>query len=272
MNRRGFTLVELIVTMGVVAILGTALAKLILSTSTFVARQEAELDARRTARTAHNLIANDLRLITSGGVFAATGTDIQLNVPYAWGVLCNEAGSATIASLMPVDSALFATAVPGVIFWQLANGSYQAGPQWPSVGPSGNLGACTADSVRVVPGGQLVQIGATGMAPPGTIFFLARSIRYRFQSSSLLPGRTGLFRTADGLPEEEVIAPFASDAGFRFLMGTQLTAQATPPTDLDSLQGLEVLLFAESESTPRGAPGPTRFEFDVRVKFANRES
>lgn len=272
MKRRGFTLVELIVTMGVVAILGTALAKLVLSTSMFVARQEAELDARRTARAAHNLIANDLRLITTGGVFAATGTDIQLNVPYAWGVLCNEAGSETVASLMPVDSALFATAVPAVISWQLADGSYQAGPQWPSVFPSGDLGACTADSIRVVPGGRLIHIDATGLAPPGTIFFLARAVRYRFQSSLLLPGRTGLFRTADSLAEEEIMTPFASDAGFRFLMGTQLTAQVAPPTDLDSLQGLEVMLYAESEATPRGAPGPTRFEFDVRVKFANRGS
>ena len=85
-----------------------------------------------------------------------------------------------------------------------------------------------------------------------------------------MPGRMALWRQVNGGALVEMIAPFATDARFAFLMGSQLAVQEVAPADLETVQGLELRLFAESETTPEGASAPARFEMRARVKFTNR--
>ncbi|MFQ6047330.1 MAG: PilW family protein, partial [Gemmatimonadales bacterium] len=63
MQERGFTLIEVMIGMVVLAILGTALTQMLLSDSRFVNRQEAMLDARQAARAAMNIMTVELRLV-----------------------------------------------------------------------------------------------------------------------------------------------------------------------------------------------------------------
>lgn len=269
MTRRGFTLTELLVVMVVMAVLGTALARLLVSNSRFVAQQEAQLDARQTARAAMNVMATDLRMVTANGVTAASPTDVTVRVPFAFGMLCQVAASTTIASLMPVDSMIYASALTDGVAVRQTSGSYVhvAGV---TAAPSTNVAACRADSIRVVPDGRLVALSPSlGAVPPGTLFYLYQTVRYRFGASTDLPGRIGLFRRVGGV-EQELLSPFASTAGFGFLVGVRLTLNATPPSPLSDLQGLELRLIAESRETPAGRPGPSVFALRPRVKFVNR--
>lgn len=268
MRRRGFTLTELLVGMAVAGILGTALMRLVVSSSQFVSRQEAQLEARQTARATFHLISNDLRMLPNGGVSLATPTEVDLNVPYAWGVLCRTVGSVTVASLMPIDSAQYASAQPALVGWRQPDGTYKT-TEWPTISTSTNLAACTADSIRVVPGGRLIEINLTDTVPPGTLMFLGRTARYSFKASLAMPGRIALFRQESPAPEQEMIGPFTSDTRFRFLTGSRLTPQDAPPANLDSLLGLELVLVAESEQVPTASSAPARFELRARVKFLN---
>jgi prepilin-type N-terminal cleavage/methylation domain-containing protein len=268
-TQQGFTLIELLVTMAVLGIMGVALARLMLYDSRFVAKQEAILEARQAARAAVTLLQTELHLASDGSVMSASDTSIKLRLPYAFGVLCGYAADQTIASLMPVDSVQYATASADGVAWRTSAGTYTH--QSPvSVAASSDMASCNADSVRLVPGGSLITIGSTFIANPGTIIYLYQRVEYWFGPSGNMPGRIGLFRKAGSAAAEELLVPFSSDAGFDYVVGSDLTIQDLPPAVLDSIQGLVLRIPAESYETPQGADGPEEFELSLQVKFLNR--
>jgi hypothetical protein len=169
---------------------------------------------------------------------------------------------------MPTDSVLAASAIPGGIAWRALAGPYQFDSTVTMT--TGGPGAdCTADSIRVVPGGRHMTLSRAGIAPAGTIFYMFERVTYKFAPSGQLPGRVALWRRAGGAAYEELLAPFATTARFAFLTGSRLTIQTTPPT-LSQIQGLELRLIAESERAATGDPAPTQYTLMPRIKFVNR--
>ena len=273
MNRRGFTLVELLVGTLVMAILGVALVRLMLSDSRFVSRQESMVSTRQTARGALNLMDVELRMITDGGLYTARPDSVRARIPYAFGVSCGQTGAGQIVSaLVPPDSLLYATAVVGGMAHQRDDGTYRA-VSGVSVASSTNLSACSADSIFVVPGGRLVQISGISDSLPdaGRILYLYQDVTYRFAGSSEIPGRLALWRKSGSAAYEELVAPFDTSSGFRCLVGMGLQPTACPPAGgVDSIRGLELRLVAASEHPPLGSDKPTTFELIARVPFLNK--
>ncbi|GBD31590.1 hypothetical protein HRbin33_00549 [bacterium HR33] len=273
MNRRGFTLVELLMAMLVMAILGTALARLIISNSRFVSQQDALLEAREAARAAMHSMSSELRMVGDGGLLAASAESVTVRVPIAFGMTCRTSGGAVVASMLPVDSATYAAAAPAGLAWRDAGGSYTVITRSITVSPSTNTAACSADSIRVVPGGWLVEISGIpgGQRPPsGSIFYLFEIVTYSFRPSAELPGRIGLWRKTGSTPYEELVAPFDSSARFAFLLGANLNPTETVPPDLDSVRGLELRLVGASDYPPQGSSTPSRFDLRTRVAFMNK--
>lgn len=264
MTRRGFTLIELLVTIVVLAILGAALARLMVSNSRFVARQEAQLEARQTARAAMNVVTTELRMVSDGGLLAASADSVRVRVPYAFGVLCRNG----YALLAPPDSAAYAAAVPGGIAYQQASGSYTFNSSVTVTGTTASTTQCDLDSLRVVPGGKRITLSSAAL-PATAIFYLYQTVTYKFASSVALPGRRALWRNTPA-GDEELLAPFASTARFAFLVGSRLTVQTTVPGLLSQIRGLELRLTGESEGTPVGAAGPMQFPLSPRIKFMNQ--
>ena len=106
----------------------------------------------------------------------------------------------------------------------------------------------------------------------GTPVFLIRRVEYEFKASTAVPGTTGLYRRVvdNNNVEEELSAPYASDAKFRFFVGSSLVAQDTPPTDLATLRGLELNMTGLSEKTPRQGVEKQKAPFITAVFFKNR--
>lgn len=273
MKRAGFTLVELLVAVVVAGILTTALTRLLVNDSRFVARQEALLSARRTARTAQNWLAVELRMVGVEGLRAAAPDSITVRVPYAFGVACDRVGSVHIVSLVPSDSLAYASAAPSGIAWRRSSGVwvFVVGI---GVLPTTDSTTCVADSIRVLPGGRLVALSGVPSGPPfrplpGSISYLYQTVTYRFAASVDLPGRIALWRRVGAGVAEELAAPFDARSGFAFLTGTSLTAQASPPSLLSTVRGIELRLVGASETTPRGASGPSTFPLVAQVRFMN---
>ena len=272
MNARGFTLIELLIGMTVTAILGVALARILISDSRFVGRQEAMIDARHAARAAMNLMTVELRMVGDDGLLAAAPESVTVQVPYSYGVTCNPSGTDLIVSLMPRDSLMYATAVLDGMAWRDNTGTYNR-ITGISVSGSSDMAACQADSIRVVPGGELIAVsGIPGVLPgPGRIMYLYQTVTYWFTASSEIPGRVGLWRKAGGDAAEELVAPFDSTAGFGCLVGPSLQVQTCPPGGgLSTVRGLELRLSGESEFESPGIGRPERFPLTTRISFFNK--
>lgn len=255
--------------MTVMAILGAALVRMLVSDSRFVSRQDAMVSARQTARYGMNMMATELRMASDSGLVAVSPDSVTVRIPYAFGMTCRSTGSYTVATLIPPDSLMYAGAVADGMAWRDDDGVYHI-VEGITVKSSADQNQCDADSIRVVSGGRLVQMSpATGVSS-GRLFHLYQLITYRFSTSAELPGRIALWRTVGSNPAEEIVTPFDASAGFAFLVGPNLTLQETPPGDLETARGLELRLIGASESTPQGASGPETFELVTQVVFVNK--
>jgi prepilin-type N-terminal cleavage/methylation domain-containing protein len=268
MTRRGFTLTEMLVATVVMAILGSALVRMLLSNSRFATRQEAMVSARRTARAAMNVTAAELRMVSGGGLVAASRDSLRVRLPYAFGVICRTASSWRHASLLPADSLGYASATAPGMAWRASTGTYTGFVSVSVRAPS--TPRCPNDSIRVVPGGRAIEFSPVTAAPVGSIFYLYQTVTYRFAASSMLPGRLGLWRQAGSAAAEELVTPFDTSAGFRCLVGAGLLPENCPPVGgLSSVRGIELRLIGASEYPPQMEQEPKQFDLITRVPFVN---
>lgn len=270
MTRRGFTLVELLVTLAVLGILGGALTRLTINQSRYVSQQEAIMETRQIARQALGLLSNELRMVSDSGVVAVAADSIVIRVPYAYGMLCGISSGSRIASVLPYDSIAWAQA-------QSPRVAYRSGSRWhPTTATvtvaTSTATTCDADSIKVLSGGRLVSLSpssATSTANSGDLFYLYETVTYKFATSTSLSGRRALFRRS-GSTTEELLVPFSSSARFAFLTGSRLTLTTTAPSSLNNLSGLELRLISQSTAIAGGKTTYTEYDFRPRVRFGNK--
>jgi prepilin-type N-terminal cleavage/methylation domain-containing protein len=285
--RRGFTLVELLISMIVTAIIGAALVRMVLSQARFMDQQEAWREARSVSRGGINRLLSDLRAVQIPGGFvaaAAGGQDFTVRVPYAFGVLCGSpGGNVYTVSLLPVDATMFAETGYTGFALRDKNGVYTYHASNNITNP-GTTALCvtglydqinTVASINGSPPGVVVDLtrnsGAFGIPPDrGSIIYLYRDIRYEFKASVDIPGRTALWRTrVSNNATEELVAPFDATARVNFYNLDVVPAQSAVPA-LANVRGLELLLNGMSERTPSGSPAPKTANMTTSVFFENR--
>jgi prepilin-type N-terminal cleavage/methylation domain-containing protein len=300
MHRRGFTLIELMLSLIVAVFIGGALVRMTLAQARFMDQQEAWRSARAVSRSGINRLVSDLRAVENGsaaigGLEAAVagGQDFTIRVPYAFGIVCLAAGATATVSLLPVDSAMYAA--PGHSGFAVRNSAgvytYYTSSTTNAAPAAGTTANCTAPtlpdlpinlttsgalpSINGSPAGRVVSLVATvnlnPLPPKGSIVFLYRRIRYEVKNSTALPGRTALFRTPlNGGAEEELATPFANTARVNFYVLNNATAQAAVPAPLSDTRGLELVLDGMSERTPGGSTAPKTANVTTSVFFQNR--
>src|SRR5688572_13537896 len=257
--RRGFTLAELLVTMVIVLIIGGAFMRLMVHQSRFFDAQNTDRQARSVSRGALNVMMSELRMVSvPGGVLAAAADSVVVRVPYAFGVLCGSAASASTISLAPMDSLAYAEGGVTGYAWRDSTGNYTYVNASFMLAP-GLVTDCAASSITTLPGGKVVTVMplVPTAAVRGTPIFLYRRIEYKFRESAALPGRRALWRRNVGAnASEELVAPFDASARFRFFVNGSTAAQANPPAALTDLRGLELRLAGASDraSLATGAP------------------
>lgn len=289
MSRRGFTLVELIVAMTVMAVLGLGLTRILISDSRFVSRQEAMMAARQAARAAMNTMVAELRLITDGGLIADSAKKIVARIPYAFGVLCKRSVGVSTAALLPTDSLTYYSAQPtGLAYRHRTTGNYVFPTTTSfSVANSTNTAQCKSpsDTARVLggsPPGKLIDINSPGLStpppspPPFPVFYLYQTVTYSFgvvtaAQDPTLAGRIGLFRTVGSGAADLLVAPFDTASGFRCLTGPNLNRVSCPAGGGPSVvRGLELKLISASEKPPQGSSKPQTFDLTTRIAFVNK--
>jgi prepilin-type N-terminal cleavage/methylation domain-containing protein len=261
--RRGFTLIEIVVTLTILGVVGAALVKLILVQTRFSQSQMALRSARTVSRNAMNILLTDLRMVQDkDGLIAASKDSVTVRIPVAFGLVCSTVGATTI-SLVPTDSAMSAMGVyAGFAVRDSATGEYSYKPATLPVAikllPSTGAATCTANGINSVTyNGQSSRIVTLADVPSGAAnvgwpAFIYQQVTYKFAPSSAFQGRLGLWRivkTNDpSAPlKDEIIAPFDTSAKFRYYALNADAAQDAVPTSLNDVRGLELVLAGSSD-------------------------
>jgi hypothetical protein len=254
------------------------------SQTRFHDREAALRSARSIARGATNVLMADLRMVQdSGGVTAinASNKSITINVPYRFGVLCGNAAGVSVVSMLPGDSASLAFAQYAGYGWRQRNtGRYRiVASNGTAPVASSNSTVCTTtagiNTISITPGSTARSGAIMDISPqiastvgPGSPVMFYQTITYSFAASSLFPGQYGLWRSVSGGVTEELMAPFASTARFRYYTTTDDTSRTTAPS-LDALRGVAIVLDANGSRTPAGRTTTTQAKMVTSVFFKN---
>lgn len=270
--RSGLSLPELLVSLFIVGILASALVGLVRSQLRSVDLRIQQRSARSVARASSNLLLSDLRMVeTSGGILAAGPASVEMDVPFALALSCRTTATATVVSILPIDSALFAETRLDGYAWRESGGRYryQGGASYSDGAPST---ACGTARIRTLAGGREGQLSPPlpSTAPNGSAVLMLQRLRYWFGPSAASPGGMALFRTrvGDGMTEE-VASPLDSTSRFRFFVAGSDSALDAAPVLLSDLRGLELDLVGLSERPRLGGKQPERAAHRTLVYFVN---
>jgi len=281
--RAGFSLAELLVAVVLLGIVGGALTRLLVDQMRFFDRVQVGRGARSAARNSMNVMLSELRMVQDSGSIIAIGSDnlsITALVPYRFGVICGTTGSVSTVSMLPGDSLTLAMAVYGGYGWRSrTSGRYTLVQTTTAPTTSASATTCTTTAgigTLTINGrsGAIYDISSSTipstMAPGQPVMFFQK-IKYSFASSSLYPGELGLFRTVnDGTPEE-LMAPFASTARFRYYQAGDDTSRTTAPA-LSDIRGIAIVLNTEGSRKVAGQTSYSQNKMMTSIFFKNVRS
>lgn len=273
-NREGFTLVEVLIALTLTAVLGAAVMGAFTSQTRFFDHQEKISAARAVSRGALNILMSEMRMIErTGGIVSATNQQVQVRVPYRFGMVCGSTGGVLTITTLPADqSAVVGTPYSGYAYRTAAGTyTYVEGAVTPAAGLSSVCSGAglVPGSGGVVTGGSVITIPLGPIIPVGRPIFLYHIVTYSFGASTSVPGRTALFRQVNGAALEELIAPFDTTAKYRFFDNDAATAQDAVPSPLSNTTGIEIVLDAMSERPNRDGTFQ-RVPLTTAVHFRNR--
>jgi prepilin-type N-terminal cleavage/methylation domain-containing protein len=277
------TLIELIVGMAILGVIAGALVKMLTIQGRFAETTTAMRDSRSVSRDAYNIMMTDLRMVQDTlAIQVAVPDTITIRVPYAYGIVCGTTAGVSTVSLLPPDSAMYAMATyGGVSYRDSATGVFQFLPKGGSDLIAPGVGTVCTDSI-VGPGvdsvifkgrgGRTVTVKpALSAALPGNPMFLWQEITYAFGPSNAYPTGRGLYRIVKGSGvTDEIIAPFDTSAHFRFYVLNNDQSQVDPPSNINTIRGLDLRLNALSPRIPSGSTVPKATNIRTAVYFKDR--
>ena len=282
----GFTLVEILVTMTILAIFGAVFVRFLIAQGRFTDQQNAMRGARAVTRQALNLLESDLRMVQdSGGIdsVSADGRTIRALVPYRFGLYCGVSSGGMVVSMLPADSLVLAQARYTGFAWRSGRGTYT--PVYPGAPQGADAPVTSSDPNQCTGAGpgqarlRTLSIGGRSgavldirpvqlLAVPGQPVFFFQRITYSFAASTTFPGTYGLYRSVQGGANEEIMAPFDSTSRFRFWTSGATAAVSTIPA-LGEIRGVDVVFAARSRYTPIGRSSPSKSSVVASIFFRN---
>lgn len=285
--RRGFTLIELVMAITILAIVALALTKLVRSQVRFADRQASAKDARDISRSGLNALLTDIRMVDAdSGIVAATRDSFTVLAPYAEGIVCGTNGVGSVIALLPYDSLTYAeggysgyayidTTTTGVLYRQV----YQyvknsiAPMHIDSAGAAGAPPCLTStDTVSIFKQGAVLVQPAIPLRSRYQSAMLVRYVTYSFKPSATIAGARGLYRRVLNGPhgDEELVAPFDTSAQFRYYMVDGTKQSSVTGAALTQIRGIELQLDAKSDRTVPGSATPPTAPMKTAIFFKNR--
>lgn len=272
LRRRGFTLVELMVSVVLGALLIGVVLNFVTSQTRIATAQSGREEVQQNARGALEMVASDLRGAVSAGVVRGDDNAIELLLPRRWGVVCSQtvptrtivvfpdiAGQVTPAG---ADAGILLQQTPGVTAWLPALPALATVDQ---ATPVAVAAACGGLSTT----GNVVAFQLDGTGHPavlrGATVALYQRVRYDVRTSR---GEQWIHRSngmtaAGGFSMQPLAGPVDAAGGgisFTYFTGTPPVAMNAAPGGGAAAAGLsQVRLRVRMKSSQRST---SQVEFD----------
>jgi len=295
-GRAGFTLVELLAAMVIAGILATTAYRLVQNQSRFVAVQSAREEVQQNSRGALDVVSAELRTANPGGIVDATGTQLTLMLPRAWGVVCDAGtGSTSMSVIFPSIPADLVPAGNGAGVMVDTGPLDAASPTWepspPDADAADRATVSAAAAINLSASGNVCEgagFGAgagaalaaaytlTGTNFPsgrerGSLVMLYQLVRYNVTSDG---GRSWLYRSSGMDGDNFTMQPLAGPvdsirfAYFADNATARLTSTTLNATERASLSRIQIKVATVSRSSVGGRY--QRETDSVTVQLRNR--
>lgn len=240
LGRRGFTLVELMVSVVLGALLIGVVLNFVTGQTRIATAQSGREEVQQNARGALEMVASDLRGAVSAGVVRGDANAIEFLLPRRWGVVCSQVGTTTTYVAFPdIEGQVTPVGVDAGLLFKVADNDWR-----PVLPTRATVTAATEEDVGVACGnqrtaGSVVAYKLDGVDHPagmaaGTTVALYQRVRYSVQQSR---GEQWIHRS-NGMTDaatfsmQPLAGPVDAAGGgisFTYFTGTPPEALAVPP-------------------------------------------
>jgi prepilin-type N-terminal cleavage/methylation domain-containing protein len=284
LGRRGFTLVELMVSVVLGAILIGVVLNFVTGQTRVATAQSGREEVQQNARGALEMVASDLRGAISAGVVRGDANSVEFLLPRRWGVVCSQDGPASTTVVFPVipgqpapagglDAGLLLSRAPAIgwapalpVRATVTQATLLVGTQaCNGVLPSGNVAVYRLEGANH-PAGIL----------PGATAALYQRVRYSVQESrgAQWIHRSNGMTAANTFSMQPLAGPVDVAGGgisFTYFTGTPPVALANPPGTNAAAVGLsQVRLRVRMRSRQGGSAGQVEYDSaTVQIRNTN---
>lgn len=252
----GFTLVEMLVTIGVVGVFGAALVGLFMGQNAFYLENDESAFAGETRRGAAEILSMELREASTGDLYTAKSDSIHTRYDYRRAVVCDSDAALGTVTLfvyhrtgVNLSSGTTGTAVSGPF-----QGTFDREDGWtPTLSQTGSVpkNTCVSNGAPDVADGTRYRLEdwlthPTGVIPrPGSIVRVYGDLAYAFRPSQFADG-LALWRNG-----QELAAPLRDDAAFSYVMEGGGMQSNVGTGNFDQIRRVRVEAVATGEGSNR---------------------
>ena len=271
-NTGGFTLLEAIVALTLSSLIVALVASVFWAQNDFYALVVERAKVHDNLRVVTDLIASEIRGVSSGGVTTAQPRQFIIRLPLAMGGVCvGEAGHGRV--YMPGLSDINGSDVAGYAR-QDANGKWTyTTDTWSNLLVSSGVidaGLCATGSGADTAGatqdfGRLLISGGTTL---GEAIMIWQVVEFKIDESELDPTTLAVFRGVTGATLREFATGIKPDTKFEYSKGGADFTSSVTGAALDTIKAIRVTASAiASDST--GAVDAYEYEWTVKIPLRN---
>ena len=270
-DRRGFSLVEMVIVLVLAGIVSTAAITMFSTQNRLNAQMTALGESQENARSAVMLAASELHGAAGGSVVAATGASLSIRLPIVIGIVCGRQNGPFRSVYFPLGGrALDADEVDGYAVGD-ASGRWVAGGEFRNpnqFNPASRQFCIDAGGGAAGVDSDFARMRVVGSGDIGTPIMLYREVTYYLAPSALDTSRRGFFRAAGG-QAIELAHGFSDDSHFEFQLQDTTWLTSVRRADLALIQAVRLVVEVAGESRSGQTSGTASFELVREVQLRN---